>query len=633
MPAGGVGLTLEDVAEIHDNLREPVNSSERAKRPGTYPYYGVTGQVGWIDDFRQDGEYVLLGEDGAPFFEPTKEKAYLVSGKCWVNNHAHVLKGREGLCSNRYLLYALNQANYRGYANGTTRLKLTQSAMRQLPINLAPFAEQHRIVAKIEELFSELDKGIENLKTARAQLKVYRQALLKNAFEGKLTVQWHLSADRQALAGRETADAQPASGQALLKRIQQERLQRYQQQLVEWEQSKSPSIPLLQRGKTTSAAATTSHPPLKKGGRGDLKPKAPKPLPPLTAEELAELPELPEGWGWFKLASLSDVSGGLTKNQKRNTLPIRRPFLRVGNVYANRLELSDMHDTGISETETERVTLVKGDILVVEGNGSVDQIGRVAVWNGAIEGCVHQNHLIKARPLNVVCSEFILHFLMSELGRKFIVRSASSTSGLHTLSISKVESLYVPFCVREEQEILLSELSSKLSLADQLDLTLSTSLQQAEALRQSILKKAFAGQLVPQDPHDLPAPQPGKWFVYVLECDEGSLYKGHSQDVVERWKQHATRRGAEWTSTHSPRRLVHWEEFDSQEAAVSREKELKTGYGREWLVREIKAGRTRQAGEPASVLLARIKAERTTVVKNATVAAKLRKKKSGREIP
>ena len=83
---------------------------------------------------------------------------------------------------------------------------------------------------------------------------------------------------------------------------------------------------------------------------------------------------------------------------QRNTLPIRRPFLRVGNVYANRLELSDMHDTGISETETERVTLVKGDILVVEGNGSVDQIGRVAVWNGAIEGCVHQNHLISSHP-------------------------------------------------------------------------------------------------------------------------------------------------------------------------------------------------------------------------------------------
>jgi len=266
----------------------------------------------------------------------------------------------------------------------------------------------------------------------------------------------------------ETADA-------LLKRIQQERAQRYQQQLADWQAS------------------------------GGSKPKAPKPLPPLIAEELAELPELPEGWGWFKLADLSDISGGLTKNQKRNALPIRRPFLRVGNVYANRLELEDMHDTGISEAEIERVTLVKGDLLVVEGNGSVDQIGRVAIWNGSIDGCVHQNHLIKARPLDLVHSEFMLYFLMSELGRKFIVRAASSTSGLHTLSISKVESLFVPLCAKEEQEILLSELSFKLSLADQLDQTITTSLQQAETLRQSILKKAFSGQLVPQDPHDEPA--------------------------------------------------------------------------------------------------------------------------------
>ena len=136
LPVGWEQLTLEKVAEVHDNLRDPVNSAERSKRFGSYPYYGATGQVGWIDGYRQDGEYVLLGEDGAPFFDWSKDKAYLVSGKCWVNNHAHVLKGREGLCLNRYLLYALNQIDYRGYANGTTRLKLTQSAMRQIPVNL-----------------------------------------------------------------------------------------------------------------------------------------------------------------------------------------------------------------------------------------------------------------------------------------------------------------------------------------------------------------------------------------------------------------------------------------------------------------------------------------------------------------
>ena len=120
---------------------------------------------------------------------------------------------------------------------------------------------------------------------------------------------------------------------------------------------------------------------------------------------------------------------------------------------------------------------------------------------------------------------------------------------------------------------------------------------QAEALRQSILKKAFEGKLVPQNPNDLPAPRPGKWFVYVLECADGSYYKGFTRDILERWKQHARGQGAEWTAKHPPVKLVHWEEVSSESAAVEREKELKTGFGRKWLEREIKAGRTRQTCE------------------------------------
>ena len=128
-----------------------------------------------------------------------------------------------------------------------------------------PLAEQHRIVAKIEELFSELDQGVASLKTAREQLKVYRQSLLKNAFEGKLTAAWR-AAHRDQL---ETAAA-------LQQRIARERQARYQQQLADWQTA----------------------------GQTGPKPKPPKPLPPLTAEELAELPELPAGWGWFKFGSI-----------------------------------------------------------------------------------------------------------------------------------------------------------------------------------------------------------------------------------------------------------------------------------------------------------------------------------------
>ena len=152
-----------------------------------FPYYGATGQVGWIDSFLTDGEYILLGEDGAPFLNPYAEKAYIIYGKTWVNNHAHILRSKT---NNEFLCYYLNYFNYKNYVSGTTRLKLTQAQMRKIPIPNIPSDEQFRIVARIEELFSELDKAVGTLKTTKEQLEVYRQAVLKAAFEGKYTKWW-----------------------------------------------------------------------------------------------------------------------------------------------------------------------------------------------------------------------------------------------------------------------------------------------------------------------------------------------------------------------------------------------------------------------------------------------------------
>jgi type I restriction enzyme S subunit len=152
-----------------------------------YPYYGATGQVGLIDDFLIDGEYILIGEDGAPFLDFYKKKAYKIQGKSWVNNHAHILKGKNGILNDDFALFYLNSINYENFVNGTTRLKLTKSSLINIPFVLPPLPEQEAIVAKIEELFSELDRGKEQLEIALAQLKVYRQSLLQAAFSGKLT--------------------------------------------------------------------------------------------------------------------------------------------------------------------------------------------------------------------------------------------------------------------------------------------------------------------------------------------------------------------------------------------------------------------------------------------------------------
>jgi type I restriction enzyme S subunit len=178
-------IPLEQAADILDSYRKPVNSKERLNlikgKPldELFPYYGATGQVGWIDSFLTDGEYILLGEDGAPFLNPYAEKAYIIHGKTWVNNHAHILRSKT---NNEFLCYYLNYFNYKKYVSGTTRLKLTQAQMRKIPIPNIPSDEQSRIVSRIDELFSELDKAVDTLNTTKEQLAVYRQAVLKDAF-------------------------------------------------------------------------------------------------------------------------------------------------------------------------------------------------------------------------------------------------------------------------------------------------------------------------------------------------------------------------------------------------------------------------------------------------------------------
>lgn len=158
MPQGWTKCRLEDVCYILDSRRRPINSKERSKRnvvaPSLYPYYGATGQVGFIDDYLFDGSFILLGEDGAPFLEPTASKAYPVHGKIWVNNHAHILSPRIDF---EYFLYYLNAIEYRRYVTGTTRLKLTQESMRGIEIFLPPLKEQTRIVSHVKQALFLLD--------------------------------------------------------------------------------------------------------------------------------------------------------------------------------------------------------------------------------------------------------------------------------------------------------------------------------------------------------------------------------------------------------------------------------------------------------------------------------------------
>ena len=196
------------------------------------------------------------------------------------------------------------------------------------------------------------------------------------------------------------------------------------------------------------------------------------------------------------LAEAAEISGGITKNAKRSALPIQRPYLSVANVNFNRIDTNNLSNIGVNEAEIARAQLMPGDLMVVEGNGSLSQLGRVAVWQGQVQGCLHQNHLIKVRPKPIAKSKWLLYWLMSSAGRRAIEATASSTSGLHTLSLAKVGSLPTPIASLEEQEIAIAYIELHLSRLDETVATLQGIQAKLKQARASILKAAVEGRLV-----------------------------------------------------------------------------------------------------------------------------------------
>lgn len=200
-----------------------------------------------------------------------------------------------------------------------------------------------------------------------------------------------------------------------------------------------------------------------------------------------------QDWRWAKIGDVSQIISGLTKNPKRALLPKKMPYLRVANVYANELRLNEVGHIGVADHEVEKLLLRPGDLLVVEGNGSPDQIGRVALWDGSIPNCVHQNHLIKVRFQEEVLPEWALTWLLSPGGRHEIEQVTASTSGLHTLSTGKIARLPIPVPPVDVQRLIVAEVERRLSIVLEVESEVDSNLMRAQALRQAVLQRAFSG--------------------------------------------------------------------------------------------------------------------------------------------
>lgn len=384
---------FDDILEIVSgrNQKQVVNPN------GQYPIYGSGGKMGRSDNYLCLEGTTIIGRKG------TINSPIYVNEKFWNVDTAFGLSPKH--VDSKLLYYFCLAFNFKDLDKSTTIPSLAKTDLLQIEFPLPPLAEQQRIVAKIEELFSELDKGIETLKTAQQQLKVYRQAVLKYAFEGKLT-------------------------------------------------------------------------------NPDVKER-----------------ELPEGWVENNVKQIADsIQYGYTESSSKEQVGPK--FLRITDIQDNKVNWADVPYCIIKEEEKAKYLLQSGDLVFARTGATV---GKSFLIRGAVPESVFASYLIRVRFPKHISDVYVWYFFQSPVYWKQIIDKSVGT-GQPNVNGTRLGELEVVFPESiEEQLKIVQEIESRLSVCDKIEESIEQGLQQAEALRQSILKKAFEGKLVPQDPNDEPA--------------------------------------------------------------------------------------------------------------------------------
>jgi len=376
-----------------------------------------------------------------------------------------------------YFVYATRNLDVReqilGITRGVAQRKVSVSRFKGVRYPLPPLREQRRIVEAIESYFTRLDDAVATLERVQRNLKRYRASVLKAAVEGRLVP------TEAELARAEGRDYEPAS--VLLTRILTERRRR-------WEESELAKMKAKGKGKVPKDDRWTA--------------KYVEPVAP----EMTDLPDLPEGWCWATVDQLAAVKGGITKGQrpKHGERYRQVPYLRVANVQRGFLDLAEMRTIDASETQIEELRLEPGDVLFNEG-GDRDKLGRGWIWRGELRECIHQNHVFRARIYTDDFLPELLSWYGNTAGQQYFFDEGKQTTNLASINMTKLRGLPVPLPPRGEQQRIRESVEEQLSVADVALRSISAEVVRCARLRQSILKWAFEGRLVDQDPTDEPA--------------------------------------------------------------------------------------------------------------------------------
>ncbi len=530
LPEGWVALTLAD-ATLH--------SSEKAepKEFGNRKYIGLKNIESGSNRIVSFGDIASVKSTKAVF-----RKGDVLYGKLRPYLKKVCRPDFDGVCStdilvfpqveqldNGYLLYFLSQNTTADYAtqnaNGINLPRISPKTLGEIGFSLPPIDEQKRIVTAIESLQERTSRTRALLAEVKPLIAQLRQSVLRSAFSGRLTADWRAkqntpfvtnhTATEQAAASAGGAGAGSSSvGSTSTSSTGKNTVAAgTQTQQPEADTKGSPQSTdtkfetapeLLQRIRTErrqkweTAQLAAFEAKGKKPTKGwQDKYKEPEPV------DDSDLPELPEGWCWARVTDLAEVRLGRQRSPKRATGPNMRKYVRAANVTWNGMDTSDVKEMDFDSDEFEIYRLQDGDILLNEGSGSAKEVGKPAIWRDEIPDCCFQNTLIRVRTVPELVQFLFLHFRYDALSGAF----APETQGINIHHIGRQR--------LADWRIAVPPLDEQMEIVFRLNLSLGNVQEQKELnakiyssltqLDQSILSKAFKGELVPQDPNDEPA--------------------------------------------------------------------------------------------------------------------------------
>lgn len=479
IPTSWVWTTLGDVVEINPGL--DISPLPDETLVSFIPMPAVEAETGRIDttDTRQLSEvrrgYTPFQEGDVLFAKitPSMENGKsavtqaLPYGIGFGSTEFHVLRpvaGVEAKFVHNYVVRKAFRQTARGHMKGSAgQLRVPADYLKSARFPLPPVNEQRRIVAAIEEQFSRLNAGVTALEQVQASLKRYRTALLKVAVEGKLTKAWR------------TKNPNIESASRLLERILKERRRR-------WEEEQR------------AAYERKGNKPPK---NWQLKYKEPALL------DTEALPKLPKGWCWAGMEALSQLITSGSRGWAQYYSDHGAAFIRMGNLDHETVTLDLSHVQRVDPpagAEGTRTRVQQEDILV----SITAELGMVGLASRDLGEAYINQHVALVRPVDESTGKFLAWYLASQDGKRQLqsLRRGATKTGL---GLDDIRAVKVPLPSVAEQERIVEEIERRLLILQQVETEVEANLRRAAQLRQSILKQAFEGKLVPQDPYDEPA--------------------------------------------------------------------------------------------------------------------------------